>query len=78
MSSYRPNSVPLLGHTDNAAAECVIHGACAGEGGVRDVLPGCSALFVLLMAFSHRLLPLRKGLQNFLQVSDTSFYVLCV
>lgn len=78
MSSYRPNSVPVLGHTDHVAAECVIHGACAGEGGVWDVLPGCSALFVLLVAFSHRVLPLGKGLQNFLQVSDTGFYVLSV
>lgn len=67
----------MFGHTNNAAAECVIHGARAGEGGFGDVLPGCSALFVLLMAFSHRLLPLGKGLQNFLQVSYTGFYVLC-
>ncbi len=74
MCPYRLNSVPVLGHTDNAAAKRVIHGARAGEGGAWGVLPGCSSLFVLLLAFSHCLLPLGKGLQDFFQVSDTSFY----
>lgn len=78
MYPYRLNSVPVLGYSDNAAAKRVLHGTRAGEGGVWGVLPGCSSLFVLLLAFSHCLLPLREGLQDFLQVSDTRFYALCV
>lgn len=65
----RAHLVPLSGHVNNAAAQHVFYGSTAREGGVRDVLPGSCALPQLLLALSHRLLPLREGVSHLLQVS---------
>lgn len=54
----RAHIVPLSGHVNHAAAQHVFYGPTAREGGVRDVLPGSCALPQLLLALSHRLLPL--------------------
>lgn len=63
-------SVPLPGDPDHAAAQHVLYGSSPGEGGVRDVLPGGSAVPQLLLAFPHCLLSLREGLADFLKVSQ--------
>lgn len=68
-SSFRAHLVHLSGHVNHAAAQHVFYGPTAREGGVRDVLPGSCALPQLLLALSHRLLPLWEGVSHLLQVS---------
>lgn len=53
----RSDIFPVFGNNDDASTECVVHGSHAREGCVWCVLPGRGALPVLLMAFSHCLLP---------------------
>lgn len=65
----RAHLVPLSGHVNYAAAQHVFYGTTSREGGVWDVLPGSCALPQLLLALSHRLLPLREGVSHLLQVS---------
>lgn len=74
----RADFVPVSGHSDHAAAKCVVYGSSAGEGGVWDVLPGRCALSLLLLAVPHRLLPLRESLQNILKVSVCYYRVLAL
>lgn len=70
MCSCRVCSVPLPGDPDHVAAQHVLYGSSPREGGVRDVLPGSSAVPQLLLAFPHCLLSLREGLTDFLEVSQ--------
>lgn len=58
LGSSRFRAVSLFGDLDHAEAEHVLHGPAAGEGGLRDVLPGCGAVPQLLLALPHRLLSL--------------------
>lgn len=59
----------MPGHSDHAAAEHILHGTSAGEGGFWDVLSGCRTLSLLLLVIPHGLLPLRESVQNILKVS---------
>lgn len=65
----RFRAVSLSGDLDHAEAEHVLHGPAAGEGGLRDVLPGCGAVPQLLLALPHRLLSLGESLTDLFQVS---------
>lgn len=64
----RVDLVPVSGHSHHAETKHVLYGPPAGEGGVRDVLFGSSALPQLLLALSHRLLPLGESVPHVLQV----------
>lgn len=69
----RADFIPLFGHIDHAAAQHLFHGPAARESGVWDVFPGSCALPQFLLAFSHRLLPLRESVSHLLEVSTHTF-----
>jgi len=64
----RADPFHMPGNPHTAAAQHVLHGSAAREGGVGNVLPGRRAVSQLLLALSHGVLPLREGLSHLLQV----------